>query len=239
MNKLMDQLPDFIRGNRFYKQPYIDEFGASDSGESREFLEKVYGIKDEPEETAIQQANLISSKIRDSEFHMPIFDFDFPVVTIPSSTKGHNHTMLGQAMAPGNLEKLLKVMVEVGLIQQGVYDNQWKKRKALFVRLPWVKKGENKMPEDMKKKLADAYYSSPAEEGKIDVEPFGSPVKAFVSPKATDTVVLELALAYMNTLKMSTADALATAKKFVEKNPPPQTKDDDVLVKVDPNDDLW
>lgn len=213
MNKLMNQLPEFMRTNKFYNQPYIDEFGNSDSTESKESLETIYGIKDEPVESTIQDANLISSENQLMKgWHYPILDLDFEASLIPSSTKGHYHLFLGKAMTDKQLDKLLSALVEAGIVQQGVLDNQWKKRKALFARVPWVKKGTQKMPDDVKNKKYEEYMANT------------SPVPAVVEPPKPETnspsptfdefsAIVQISLAYINA-GMEKDDAIVAAQKF-------------------------
>lgn len=70
--------------------------------------------------------------------HFPVLDFDFPVGLFESTNQGA-HLVLLKGLSVEDYDKLLKVLVEVGLYQEGNY-NLWKKRGYTCVRLPWVVK---------------------------------------------------------------------------------------------------
>lgn len=91
------------------------------------------GTKPKPE------ANLISS-LTEQGTQAPAIDIDLPVHAIPSSTPGHFHLYFEKEMSWPEYEKLLRVMVEVGLVEKGFYD-QAVKFKQTYLRLPYVKKG--------------------------------------------------------------------------------------------------
>ena len=72
--------------------------------------------------------------------HRPVLDIDFPARLLPSTTPGHFHLYLdGIELTDLQYGKLLNVLAEVGIIQQGV-KNQFDRLRATFVRPPWVKK---------------------------------------------------------------------------------------------------
>lgn len=73
------------------------------------------------------------------EKHLPIFDIDFPVLVIPSSTPGHNHLIIDRPMSESHYMSLLNVMANVGIVQEG-YQRASLKRKAAWLRTPWTKK---------------------------------------------------------------------------------------------------
>lgn len=78
-------------------------------------------------------------KLMPEPLHRPVLDIDFPAHLIPSTTEGHFHLYLDKTMTWGNFEKLLLVMGEVGLLEQGYVDASIA-RGYSSVRLPWVKK---------------------------------------------------------------------------------------------------
>lgn len=73
--------------------------------------------------------------------HMPVIDLDHPCALVPSSTKGHFHLYLDKLMSANDLMKLLKVMSEVGLVEEGYYKASLE-RGYTSVRLPWVSKAK-------------------------------------------------------------------------------------------------
>jgi hypothetical protein len=100
----------------------------------------------EPAEN-FETANLISSKIKGTKKHKVILDLDFDAALIPSSTPGHSHLYLDIDLTEDQMEKLVGVLHEVGIIAQGNV-NQWDRFKALFLRLPWIKKSEGATEDD-------------------------------------------------------------------------------------------
>lgn len=74
--------------------------------------------------------------------HKPVIDLDFPCALVPSSTEGHFHLYLDKVLKADDLMKLLKVMSEVGLVEEGYYKASLA-RGYTSVRLPWVTKKEN------------------------------------------------------------------------------------------------
>ena len=94
----------------------------------------------------LTQAEVVLSAVEHTEGsfpyqHRPILDIDFPVVVLPSSTEGHHHLYLDKKMSWTNYAKLLKVLAEVGIIEEG-YHKASIARQHTSVRLPWVKKAE-------------------------------------------------------------------------------------------------
>lgn len=77
--------------------------------------------------------------------HIIALDIDVPAWCIPSSTDGHSHLYISHQLQWPQYEKLLRVLAEIGLIEEG-YKDASIKRKATFLRLPWVKKGMETLP---------------------------------------------------------------------------------------------
>lgn len=76
-------------------------------------------------------------------YHRPMLDLDFPAAVLPSSTEGHCHLYIDKALTWEQYEKLLDVMAEVGLLEEG-YVRASKARKCTFLRLPWIRKGRER-----------------------------------------------------------------------------------------------
>ena len=125
------KLPDFAFGLNFVKTKENCALPNSSNLGSPEL-----------EETNIFDAQMITSKHQDSDIHYPILDFDFPVEVIKSSS-GNSHVYVGKAMQKESLDKLVNTLTEVGLLQDGVR-RSWVRNGFLSLRLPWVKKGEDK-----------------------------------------------------------------------------------------------
>ena len=66
------------------------------------------------------EANLISS-LTVNDTHAPVIDLDLPARLLPSKTPGHFHLYLDVEMPHDDYFKLLKVMSEVGLVEEGYY----------------------------------------------------------------------------------------------------------------------
>lgn len=86
----------------------------------------------------IEVANLVSSRLANG-YHAPAIDIDFPIYAIPSSTTGHYHLYLEKEMPWKDYKKLLSVMHDVGLIEDGFF-NAAMRSEQTYLRLPHVKK---------------------------------------------------------------------------------------------------
>lgn len=80
-----------------------------------------------------------SGEIMGDPVHAPCIDIDVPMTFVPSSTPGHGHLYIDVPMTWENYERLLTVMAEVGIVEEG-YLRASKTRKATHLRLPWVRK---------------------------------------------------------------------------------------------------
>lgn len=94
-------------------------------------------------------AHVMSSKIRSRELeqndrHAVALDLDVPAALIPSSTPGHSHLIINKALPWEDYRELLEVLEKVGILQPGYVANSIK-RKATFLRLPWIRKGVEEM----------------------------------------------------------------------------------------------
>ena len=95
----------------------------------------------------VQNADVLTSEVADqlgdegrpNGMHKPVLDLDFPAKLLDSSTPGHHHLLIDKEMSWEQYVKMLDVLAEVGILQQG-YVNASKERKFTCVRLPWVKK---------------------------------------------------------------------------------------------------
>lgn len=91
-----------------------------------------------PGRTPKPDANLISS-LCDDGMHAPAIDIDLPVHLVPSSTPGQYHLYFDKKMPWADYQKLLKVMTEVGLVEQGYYEASVAHKQS-YLRLPHIKK---------------------------------------------------------------------------------------------------
>lgn len=110
---------------------------------------KVYGGVKDLKKSNILEGNLISSAVDGnwhgySPLHYPILDLDIPSYYFPSSTNGHAHLYLDIALSEEKMTKLVDVLVECGILNQGIKTMQWERNKELTLRPPWVRKGEEK-----------------------------------------------------------------------------------------------
>jgi hypothetical protein len=93
------------------------------------------------------RANAISSALveegkswRDRR-HTIALDIDHRVRVVPSSTEGHSHLYIDVPLEWEQYEKLLKVLAEIGVVEEG-YVGASIRRRATHLRLPWVRKEE-------------------------------------------------------------------------------------------------
>lgn len=87
--------------------------------------------------------------------HKPVLDIDMDCVLLESSTPGHHHLFIDKEMSWENYCKLMDVMAEVGILEEG-YVKASKHRKYSAARLPWVRKGDTTHPVDNPRKGEEA-----------------------------------------------------------------------------------
>lgn len=99
----------------------------------------------ELEYTSIFDAQMVTSQLASDvkqDIHYPILDFDFKVDVVKSSS-GNSHVYINKPLRKEDMDLLVDTLVNVGLLQEGV-GNSWIRNGFLTLRLPWVKKGEDK-----------------------------------------------------------------------------------------------
>lgn len=96
--------------------------------------------------------------------HVVALDLDHAAWLIPSSTNDHSHLYIDLPIPWSKYSKLLDVLAECGIIEKG-YRDASVKRKATFLRLPWVKKGAETLQSlpMIERFLADVDPEPPAE----------------------------------------------------------------------------
>ncbi|MFE7797005.1 hypothetical protein [Nocardia sp. NPDC057440] len=88
----------------------------------------------------LEDANLVSSKVRDSEDrHILALDIDFPAMLVPSSTPGHHHLYIDKEMSWPQLELVLQTLSYAGIIEEG-YAAASIERHQTNLRTPWERK---------------------------------------------------------------------------------------------------
>lgn len=128
-------LPHYqTQGRKAFKCPNLERFEPYNAHTGDR------NIQPETFQVSIMEANLISSEL-ESGLHKPVFDVDFPIRAVPSTTPGHFHLYLdGIEMEWPKYEALLRALAEAGVIEQGYYEASVS-RGASYVRTPWqVKK---------------------------------------------------------------------------------------------------
>lgn len=83
--------------------------------------------------------HLVSSQTLNNT-HKPTLDIDLPCRLEPSATEGKFHLFIDKELSEEQYERLLRILVEVGIVEQGIIDFQWNATGATFVRLPGVAK---------------------------------------------------------------------------------------------------
>lgn len=100
---------------------------------------KAKGEQVKPEMPTEGEAPNVISSLLYNGMHAPVLDIDIPATLVPSSTEGHSHLYLDVAMTWTQYCKLLDLLSEVGIIEEG-YRNASIARGFTAARLPWVKK---------------------------------------------------------------------------------------------------
>lgn len=115
--------------------PHMDDY--KDTDEDAPHHEEDRSVTNDLDEATVM-TSIVERKLGKG-IHKPVIDVDFPVVAVPSSTPGHSHLIIDKELTWEQYEKLLTVMVEVGLVEPG-YLGASRERGHTAVRLPWVRK---------------------------------------------------------------------------------------------------
>lgn len=147
MDAALEALPEFVRGHR------LATLGGKDADGDYLDGDAIIATEDE-----LADAQVVTSWTGDREappattpmdwsaladlpetFHRPVLDIDFPMAIVPSTTPGHGHLYLDKVLTWSQYVKLLEVLAEVGVLEDG-YVQASIAREFTSVRLPWVKK---------------------------------------------------------------------------------------------------
>ena len=107
----------------------------------------------------LDEAELLSSRIYredqpgpaekailgDSPKHKVLLDIDLPCSLIESTTPGHYHLYIDKTLEWGRYERLLTVLADCGILEQG-YVEASRARRETNLRTPWTKKSEDEAP---------------------------------------------------------------------------------------------
>lgn len=91
-----------------------------------------------PPVVPLSEANVASSLLTNGR-HAPCIDLDIEAVLLPSSSEGHSHLYINHELTWKQYKRLLKVMRDVGLVQDGFYRSALR-RGCTLLRLPHVRK---------------------------------------------------------------------------------------------------
>lgn len=113
-------------------------------------------------ECAVDEGEVISSENSDHPgFHSVMIDIDRLNVWLrPSSTAGNYHLYIHKAIPWNYYLELLEALHKCGIIETG-YLEASRRRKATFLRVPWMKKGAEKLstPAQIEQFLSEAEAS--------------------------------------------------------------------------------
>lgn len=127
----MSEIDSFIWPRKYY-------FAEEIKGSSQEDPCTVSGTDDRIPVESYDEANLVSSETIHGD-HMPVLDLDVRAFLVPSSTPGNSHLYINHNMLWEDYVKLITVMAEVGILEEG-YVKASIARGATFVRRPGVYK---------------------------------------------------------------------------------------------------
>jgi hypothetical protein len=108
-------------------------------------------------------AELLISRVPGQKgMHYPILDLDSPHLYIPSTQSGHGHLVFTKPISDTLYWKLLTVMAECGIIEEG-YASASKNKNFAAIRLPWVVKSKEEIEKSKAKEnsVAPAPPSTP------------------------------------------------------------------------------
>lgn len=137
-------LPDFLKKHLFVRTDLTHDY-EDDKDNLHPTINDEDIIKRQPwDEVGLKKANLITSVVKATkgkpvETHRLMLDLDFDAALVSSSTPGHHHLYLDKELTKEQMDKVVAVLNEVGILQDGV-KNGYNRRGALSLRLPWVDK---------------------------------------------------------------------------------------------------
>ena len=164
----------------------MDDSGLADeravSAYDRELLKsELKGGSDLSEDTervvvdSLREANLLSSALvgldgKPTGYHTLAIDVDLPVRVRPTDTPGHYHLFIDAPMPWETYSKLLDVLVEAGIVEDG-FAGASQSRGATHLRLPWIHKNsaivDAPAPDVEEKVILEANGNSTAAETKL------------------------------------------------------------------------
>ena len=147
----MDRLPEYVRAHQLASLRSTTTEGDYEGGaihtDNPDTADVITSISGEstPDKRPVRESPVSLKELLEDlellpeELHRPVLDIDFAATLIPSTTEGHFHLYLDKLMPWKDFEKLLVVMGEVGILEQGYVDASIARHYS-SVRLPWVKK---------------------------------------------------------------------------------------------------
>lgn len=87
----------------------------------------------------LNESNVVTSRLRDTDHHKVVIDLDMDAALIPSSTPGNHHLIVAKTLPWAEYQDLLKALYAAGLIQKGYFEASVN-RGASVIRTPWTKK---------------------------------------------------------------------------------------------------
>ena len=63
-------------------------------------------------------AQYVSSRLRDSDLHLPALDIDTAALLVPSKTPGHHHLLIDKPMPWRTYKRLLRALAAAGVIEK-------------------------------------------------------------------------------------------------------------------------
>lgn len=95
------------------------------------------------EEVDIDDAQLMTAKIKGKNAYRLLLDLDGPHKYLVSSS-GNGHLVVDVELSREEHDLILELLSSVGIIQNGFSESAKIKKQGASLRLPWVKKGEDK-----------------------------------------------------------------------------------------------
>jgi len=131
-NELWSKLPRFMKRHQTIRANLLDYMAPSEAPNDSYY-----------KEMPIEKANMITSLDNSSwGTHRPVIDIDMGVAVLPSTNPGNFHLFIDKQMSKDDYFRLLEVMVDVGIVEEGFFDAA-KAKGASGVRLPWIDKNNH------------------------------------------------------------------------------------------------
>lgn len=142
----MQRLPRWVRQNVTVSPKdgvLYESAGEAPTGHGRELVEH------EPHKALLLSSLRVSPF--GSERYSLMLDLDVAARLVPSSTEGHHHLFIDVDLSRAEHDQVMRALAAAGVIQPGYAQSALSTKYGATLRLPWVRKGQDKTLKQIRK----------------------------------------------------------------------------------------